>query len=105
MAESGLKMTITNAKVDVKEFDDQNNFGLWHSDMKDKRGNVTSKRILKKSECAFCHEEGHWKKACPKLKNKYKSKSMSNACVIDFGGDSSDSKFCLVGHQTIAGFD
>ena len=26
---------ITNAKVDVENFDGQNNFGLWQSDMKD----------------------------------------------------------------------
>ena len=35
MVESRLKMTITNAKVDVEKFDGRNNFGLWHSDMKD----------------------------------------------------------------------
>ena len=54
---------------------------------------------------AFCHEEGLWKKDCPKLKKKDKGKTMSDACVIERGGDSSDSKFCLVSHQTIAGFD
>ena len=25
-----------------------------------------------KDECAFCKEKGHWKKDCPKLKNKEK---------------------------------
>ena len=30
---------------------------------------------------------------------------MSDACVIERGGDSSDFGFCLVGHQTITGFD
>ena len=35
MAESRLKTTITNAKVDVENFDGQNNFGLWQSDLKD----------------------------------------------------------------------
>ena len=30
---------------------------------------------------------------------------MSNVCVIKRGGDSSDSEFCLAGHQTITGFD
>ena len=65
------------------------------------RGNMTSKSKLEKDECAFCHEKGHWKKDCPKDKGK----SMSNACVIERGGDSSDSKLCLVAHQTIAGFD
>ena len=71
----------------------------------EKRGKVTSKSILGKDECAFCHEEGHWKKGCPKLKKKDKGKSMSDACVIEHGGDSSDFEFCLVGYQTIVGFD
>ena len=53
----------------------------------------------------FFHEEGHWKKDCPKLKKKHKGKSMSDACVIELGGDSSDSEFCLIGHQTITSFD
>ena len=30
---------------------------------------------------------------------------MSNVCVIERGGDFSDSNFCLVGHQTIVSFD
>ena len=30
---------------------------------------------------------------------------MSDACVIERGGDSSDFRFCLVSHQTITGFD
>ena len=53
----------------------------------------------------LCHEEGHWKKYCPKLKKKDKGKYVSNACVIERGGDSSDYEFCLVGHQTITNFD
>ena len=65
---------------------------------------MTSKNRLEKYECVFCHEE-HWKKNCPKLKKKDKGKSMSNACVIKRGSDSSDSEFYLIGHQTIAGFN
>ena len=30
---------------------------------------------------------------------------MSDACVIERGGDSSDYEFCLADHQTIVGFD
>ena len=30
---------------------------------------------------------------------------MSDACVIERGGDYNNSKFCLVSHQTIAGFN
>ena len=69
------------------------------------RGNVTLKSTLGKDECAFCHEEGHWKKNCPKLKKKDKGKYMSDAYVIERGCDSNDSEFCLVSHQTIAGLD
>ena len=47
------------------------------------RGKVTSKGRLGKDKCAFCHEEGHWKKDCPKLKKKDKGKSMSDVCVIE----------------------
>ena len=50
-----------------------------------KKGNVRSKSRLRKDECAFCHEEGHWKKDYPKLKKKDKGKSMSNAYVIEHG--------------------
>ena len=39
------------------------------------------------------------------MKKKVNHKAISNACVIKHGGDSSDSEFYLVGHQTIAGFD
>ena len=35
MIESVLKTTITNAIVDVENFDGRNNFDLWQSDMKD----------------------------------------------------------------------
>ena len=46
----------------------------------------------------LCHEKGHWKKNCPKLKKNDKGKSMFDAYVIENGGDSSDFEFCLVGH-------
>ena len=52
----------------------------------------------------FVMRMGHWKKDCLKLKKRDKGKSMSDTCVIERGGDSSDSNFGLVGHQTIAGF-
>ena len=54
---------------------------------------MTSKRRLGKDECAFFHEKGHWKKDYPKLKKKDKGKSISNACVIERGGDYSDFEF------------
>ena len=43
------------------------------------RGKMTSKGRLGKDEWVFCHEEGRWKKDCPKLKKKDKGKSMSYA--------------------------
>ncbi|KAL6226184.1 hypothetical protein ACLB2K_000147 [Fragaria x ananassa] len=36
------------------------------------RGNSKNRRSLGRDECAFCHEQGHWKKDCPKLKNRNK---------------------------------
>ena len=54
---------------------------------------MTSKRRLGKDECAFCHKKGHWKKDYPKLKKKDKGKSISDACVIERGGDCSDYEF------------
>ena len=54
---------------------------------------MTYKSRLGKDECAFYHEKGHWKKDCFKLKKKDKSKSMSDVCVIERGGDSSDLSF------------
>lgn len=34
------------------------------------RGNSKSRKSLGRNECAFCHEIGHWKKECPKLKKQ-----------------------------------
>lgn len=32
----------------------------------------SNRQFLDKDECAFCHEKGHWKKDCPKIKAKNK---------------------------------
>ncbi|CAL8989595.1 unnamed protein product, partial [Prunus brigantina] len=45
-----------------------------------KRGKSRSKsrgKFPAKDECAFCRQKGHWKKDCPKLKNKEKEKAGS----------------------------
>ncbi|KAI5338724.1 hypothetical protein L3X38_017996 [Prunus dulcis] len=44
-------------------------------------------------ECAFCRQKGHWKKDCPKLKNKEKDKAGSEANVAKSGDD--DFEFVL----------
>ncbi|KAE8707872.1 hypothetical protein F3Y22_tig00110372pilonHSYRG00231 [Hibiscus syriacus] len=55
-----------------------------------------SKSKLGKDECAFCHEKGHWKKDCPKLKKK--EKPAPDACVAEH--DAHDSDISLVASST-----
>ena len=43
--------------------------GRSYTRKKTQKGRSKSKSRLGKDECAFCHEKGHWKKNCPKLKN------------------------------------
>lgn len=39
------------------------------------RGTSKDKKRLGRDECAFCHNKGHWKNDCPKLRNKGASSS------------------------------
>ena len=41
--------------------------GRSRSQNKGRRGRSKSKFKLNKDQCAFCRENGHWKKDCPKL--------------------------------------
>ncbi|KAM1225757.1 hypothetical protein ACFX13_045186 [Malus domestica] len=61
-----------------------------------KRGKSRSKsqgKFPAKDECAFCRQKGHWKKDCPKLKNKEKEKAGSKANIEKSGDD--DFEFAL----------
>ena len=66
--------------------------GRSYTRKKTQKGRSKSKSRLGKDECAFCHEKGHWKKNCPKLKNK--GKAAVDACVAKH--DTSDSELSLV---------
>jgi len=39
-------------------------------------------RDLKKNQCAFCKELGHWKIDCPKVKSKKESKTKANLAQV-----------------------
>ncbi|PWA49526.1 Retrovirus-related Pol polyprotein from transposon TNT 1-94 [Artemisia annua] len=59
----------------------------------DKRWRSKSRQRLSKDECAFCHEKGHWKRDCPKLKTKdnhYKRKAVAEANVTKCDDEESD---------------
>ncbi|CAL9022913.1 unnamed protein product, partial [Prunus brigantina] len=61
-----------------------------------KRGKSRSKsrgKFPAKDECAFCRQKGHWKKDCPKLKNKEKEKAGSESNIAKSGGE--DFEFAL----------
>ncbi|KAE8695371.1 hypothetical protein F3Y22_tig00110718pilonHSYRG00113 [Hibiscus syriacus] len=70
--------------------------GRSKSQNKGSRGRSKSKSRLSKDECAFCREKGHWKKECPKLKNKGKperGKAVSESNVVEYDDGDSDFAF------------
>nr|GEW31731.1 retrovirus-related Pol polyprotein from transposon TNT 1-94 [Tanacetum cinerariifolium] len=59
----------------------------------DKRWRSKSRQRLSKYECAFCHEKGHWKINCPRLKTKdnhYKGEVAAEAKVTKCDDEESD---------------
>ncbi|GJS68838.1 retrovirus-related pol polyprotein from transposon TNT 1-94 [Tanacetum coccineum] len=86
-----LEMTLLNGKDDVS----LSEIFRGHSQKKgtDKRWRSKSKQRLSKYECAFCHEKGHWKRDCPRLKTKdnhYKRKVVPEANVTKCDNEESD---------------
>lgn len=53
---------------------------------------VSERKIPEMDECAFCHNKGHWKKDCPRLKNKVTKHPTANV-VNHEDGDDGDSEF------------
>ncbi|KAB2613130.1 retrotransposon protein [Pyrus ussuriensis x Pyrus communis] len=53
------------------------------------RGNSSNRKFLDKDECAFCHEKGHWKQDCPKIKAKNKERKYedSEANIVEAGDE------------------
>jgi len=50
-------------------------------------------RDLKKNQCAFCKEIGHWKVNCPRIKNKNKKKESEDRDKSRTGGQYSSQYF------------
>ena len=57
--------------------------GRSQNQSRGKKGRSKSRSRPSKDECAFCREKGHWKKDCPKLKNKSKPDKGKAVAVSD----------------------
>ena len=67
--------------------------GRSQSQSKGRKGRSKSRSRPSKDECAFCREKGHWKKDCPKLKDKgkpNKEKVVINSNVAECDDGDSD---------------
>ena len=72
----------------VRGRSEEKKFGKKGKSRSKSRGKEGEKKIPAKDECAFCRQKGHWKKDCPKLKNRDKKDSDAN--VVHAGDDDSD---------------
>ena len=46
-------------------------------------GTSKGRKSLERDECVFCHNKGHWKKDCPRLKTKDKVSSEANVAELE----------------------
>ncbi|GJT18000.1 transposable element [Tanacetum coccineum] len=81
-----LETTLLNGKDDV--FLSEVYAALYSKNSKGRTSRFvqveTSRQRLRKDKCDFCHEKGHWKRDCPRLKTKdnhYKEKAVAEANV------------------------
>ena len=55
---------------------------------------VTIEELKKRTRCNLCHEKGHWKRECPKKKDKTSSTSETHYLENDMFGSNEEAFFC-----------
>ena len=58
------------------------------------RYQVTIEELKKRTRCNLCHEKGHWKRECPKRKEKRVTSSDTRYLENDVFGSNADVFFC-----------
>ncbi|GJW46047.1 retrovirus-related pol polyprotein from transposon TNT 1-94 [Tanacetum coccineum] len=88
-----LETTLLNGKDDVSHSEVLLVRGRSQKKGTDKRWISKSRQRLSKDECAFCHEKGHCKRDCLRLKTKdnhYKGKAVVEVNVTKCDDEESD---------------